>query len=171
MGAVCLDQAWLIRWRDELNHALEPFLAAFETRYGYPPGDNRITSPDDGRTARKINAHPETAADLTPFYQVIYEVLLPDIGNGYFIHPAGHVLDELAYAGPARLGGFTPGVVFASDGGGILYAIAPAGTIYRSSAASRDSGFELIATDLTSFLDQLRLEVMRFIATGEPGQL
>ena len=78
---------------------------------------------------------------------------------------------KLAYAGPARLCGSASGVVFASDGGGILYAIAPAGTIYRSSAASRDSSFELIATDLTSFLDQLCQAVMRFIATGEPGQL
>jgi len=171
MGADHLDQAWLTSWRDELDRALEPFLAAFESRYGYPPGDNRITSPDDGPTARKINAHPDTAPDLTLFYQVIYEVLLPDIGNGYYIHPAGHLLDELVYAGPARLGGSVSGVVFASDGGGILYAIAPVGTIYRSTAASRDSGFEVIATDLTSFLDQLRQAVMRFIATGEPGQL
>lgn len=171
IGAHCLDQAWLTSWRDELNRALERFLAAFEGRYGYRPGDNRITGPGDDQTARKINAHPDTAPDLTPFYQVIYEVLLPDIGNGYFIHPAGHVLDELAHAGPARLGASASGVVFASDGGGILYAIGADGTIYRSDAASRDSGFEVIAADLASFLDQLRQAVMRFIATGEPGQL
>ena len=40
MGAVCLDQAWLIRWRDELNHALEPFLAksrgTFDLKDFYP---------------------------------------------------------------------------------------------------------------------------------------
>ena len=171
MGADRLDQAWLTLWRDELNRALEPFLAAFEGRYGYPPGGNRITGPGDGRTARKIDAHPDTAPDLTPFYQVIYEVLLPDIGNGYFIHPASHVLDDLAYAGPVRLAGAASGVVFASDGGGILYAIAAAGAIYHSKAASRESGFELIAADLASFLDHFRQAVMRFIATGEPGRL
>jgi hypothetical protein len=169
MGARCLDQAWLVSWSDEVNRALKPFLAAFEGRYGYPPGENRITSPGDDQSARKISARPDTAPDLTAFYQVIYQVLLPDIGNGYFIHPASHVLEELAYAGPARLGDTGSGVVFGSDGGGILYAIAPDGTIYRSGAASRDSGFELIAVDLTSFLGQLRQAVIRFIATGEPG--
>jgi hypothetical protein len=171
MSAHSLDQAWLASWRDELNHALEPLLATFENTYGYPPGDNQITGPGDGQTARKINTHPDTAPDLTPFYKAIHEVRLPDIGNGYFIHPAGHVLEELTHAGPVRLHESAPGVVFASDGGGILYAIAPDGMIYRSKAASRDSGFELITTDLTSFLDQLRQAVMRFIATGEPGQL
>ena len=171
MSARSLDQAWLAAWRDDLNDALEPLLATFESTYGYPPGDNQVTPPDDDQTARKISSHPDTAPDLIPFYKTIHEVRLPDIGNGYFIHPADHVLGELAQAGPVRLRESTPGVVFASDGGGILYAIAPDGMIYRSTAASRDSGFKLIATDLTSFLDQIRQAVMRFIATGEPGQL
>jgi hypothetical protein len=62
-------------------------------------------------------------------------------------------------------------VIFASDGGGILYAVTPDGAIFRSAVASRDSAFERIAADLTAFLDQLRDAVMTFIATGEPGGL
>ena len=171
MSAHPLDQAWLTTWRDELNTALGPLLATFESTYGYPPDDNQVAPPDDDQESQKISTYPDTAPDLIQFYKAIHQVLLPDIGNGYFIHPADHVLAELAHAGPVRLRESTPGVVFASDGGGILYAIAPDGAIYRSAAASRDSGFKLIATDLTSFLNQIRQAVMRFIATGEPGQL
>jgi hypothetical protein len=62
-------------------------------------------------------------------------------------------------------------VVFGSDGGGILYAIGPSGTIHRSQAASRDGDFEPIATDLCDLLDQRCRAIIRFIATGRPGRL
>lgn len=169
MSARPLDQAWLTAWRHELNDALEPLLATFESTYGYPPGDNQVIPPD-GQATRKTSGPPGTPPGLIPFYEAIHEVRLPDIGNGYFIHPPGHVLDELAREGPVRLPESARGAVFASDGGGIRYAIAADGTIYRSATASRDSEFKPIATDLTSFLDQVRQAVMRFIATGEPGQ-
>jgi hypothetical protein len=165
------DQAWLASWRDDIGHALAPLLATFETTYGYPPGDNRIIAAGEGRPVGEAAIHPGLPLVLNRFYRTIHEVLLPDIGNGYFIHPLDHVLNELTRQGPVRLVESTPGVVFGSDGGGILYAADHSGTIYRSRAASRNSGFELVAPDLSSFLDQLRQAVKRFVATGQPGWL
>jgi hypothetical protein len=63
------------------------------------------------------------------------------------------------------------GVFFASDGGGIQYAIATGGTVHRSTAATRAGDFEPVAADLQDFLDQLRRAVIRFVETGQPGDL
>lgn len=68
-------------------------------------------------------------------------MVLEDIGNAYFIHPATHVLRDLTECGPIPLGEPGPGALFASDGGGILFAIASDSTVYRSAVASRDSAF------------------------------
>jgi hypothetical protein len=82
MGAHCLDQAWLASWRDEVDRALEPFLTAFEGRYGYPPGENRITSPGDDQTARKISARPDIAVDLTSFLGQLRQAVMRFIATG-----------------------------------------------------------------------------------------
>lgn len=171
MDGQALDQAWLASWSDDVNRALKPFLATFETTQGYAPDDNRITEAREGQPVSEVTTHPYLPAALTGFYQAIHEVLLPDIGNGYFVHPLDHVLNELTQQGLVSLPDSTPGVVFGSDGGGILHATSHSGTIYRSRAASRDSDFELVATDLGEFLDQLRQVVKRFVATGQPGWL
>jgi hypothetical protein len=164
VNADSLDQDWLASWSNEINQALKPFLATFEATYGYPPGDNLI------RTA-EASHHPNLAHPLDDLYEAIHELSLPDIGNGYFIHPADHVFGDLEDQGPVGLADSGSGTVFASDGGGILYAITGNGTIHRSHAASRDSGFDLIANNLGDFLTQLRRAVITFIHTGEPGKL
>lgn len=107
---------------------------------------------------------------LVSFYQIIGAVVLPDIGNGHFIHSAEAVLNQLQEEGTVKVGG-ADAVVFASNGGGVLYAITPTGAIHRSSTASRDSDFELVATDLAGYLGGLRGVVSEFIRTGDPGKL
>ncbi|OKA03035.1 hypothetical protein ATP06_0238310 [Amycolatopsis regifaucium] len=171
MNAHTLDQAWLTSWRNDINRALTSLLTTFEATYGYPPGENRIAPAGDRPSARESNSHPDPPATLTVFYRTIHEVLLPDIGNGYFVHPLDHVLNELTKQGPVCLPESTQGVVFGSDGGGILYAISQGGTIYRSRVASRDFDFAPLTPDLTDFLDQLRHATIRFIANGQPGWL
>jgi hypothetical protein len=175
MNGHIMDRPWLTAWGKEIGAILKPFLASFETTYGYPPGHNRIIDGGvaDGNhgSVKQLEAHPVVAPSLTTFYTTIDEVALPDIGNAYFIHPSSHMLDELTRDGPIHLAESTTAVVFGSDGGGILFAISPNGTTYRSRTASRDSDFEPIATDLRDFLEQLRQAVTRFITTGQPGQL
>ncbi|MBM2622000.1 hypothetical protein JIG36_41510 [Actinoplanes sp. LDG1-06] len=91
---------------------------------------------------------------------MIEEVIMSDIGNGFFIHAPDRGLD----AGAA-------GMVFASNGGGILYATAPDNTVTRSSAASTDSDFQPVAATLREFLGQVLAAAAHFAATKEPGDL
>lgn len=78
---------------------------------------------------------PTSAEPLAQLYRHIGEVVLADVGNAYFIHPAAQVVHDLATSGPIRLGRHGSGAVFASDRGGIRFAAD--GTVHRSVAASR----------------------------------
>ncbi|WP_051451541.1 hypothetical protein [Actinospica robiniae] len=167
------DAGWLAAWRKDVEAALGRLLPGFEDHFGYPPGENTIQDPDpDGLTAAQhLAAHPGVTAVLPHFYRHVGEVMLADIGNAYVIHPATHVLRDLAEDGPIPLGDAGAGTLFATDGGGIHFAIATDGTVHRSTAASRDSDFHPVTADLQDFLDQLRRAVIRFVQTGTPGDL
>ncbi|EWM18012.1 hypothetical protein [Kutzneria sp. 744] len=167
------DPAWLAAWRHDINTVTQTLVADFENRFGYPPGRNDVDEPGPAEldAARQLAEHSAAAEPLVRFYRHIGEVVLADVGNAYFIHPAAHVVDDLASSGPIRLGPRDRGVVFASDGGGIHFAIATSGAVHRSAAASRDSDFHLVADGLQDFLDRLRRAVVRFVETGRPGDL
>lgn len=110
------------------------------------------------------------------FSTSIGEVTLGDVGNGCFVHPADEVVRRLTEEGTVRLPGTGGplGVVFASDGGGRLFAVGEDGAVYRSSTASSGpdtAEFDRVADDLPQFLDLLHRSVLRFLRTGEPGYL
>ncbi|MFE3855213.1 hypothetical protein ACFXPN_29275 [Streptomyces griseorubiginosus] len=112
--------------------------------------------------------------DLLTFYESIGEVVLPDVGNGCFIHSARDVLDRLAEDGAV----FLPeaddphGMVIASNGGGNLYVADWGGAIHRSRTASmEDAKFDKIADSVPEFLDHMRNCVVRFVRTGATGEL
>jgi hypothetical protein len=170
-----LSVAWLSRWRSEIGSALRTLTSAFEEKYGYPAGANQIRTPDaaDLAAASDLAGEPLTPDDLATFYRSIGEVQLEDVGNAYFIHPADLVLAQLRTDGPIRLSDTNdaPGMVIASDGGGILFAVDTIGSVYRSSAASTDSDFVKVADSLREFLDLIHRSTIRFIDTGQPGYL
>jgi hypothetical protein len=68
-------------------------------------------------------------------------------------------------------------VVFASDGGGTLYALAsptgrpvyrlPAGSLVGGVYESANPRFDIVAADLAGFLGNVRRAVERFAATGD----
>jgi hypothetical protein len=167
------DAAWLAAWHRDIEAALVGLLHGFEGRFGYPPGENAVRQPDPGglAAAQRLAANTGVAAVLSHFYRHVGEVVLADVGNAYFIHPASHVLRDLTESGLIPLGDADTGALFASDGGGIHFAIATDGAVYRSTAASRDSDFRPVAADLQDFLEQLRGGVIRFLDTGQPGDL
>ncbi|MFD7083443.1 hypothetical protein [Streptomyces sp. NPDC059918] len=157
-----LDAAWVRTWAADLTGRVDAVLAAFDTYYPFPPGQNEVVPARPGSDGSP--AHAGLPDDLVTFYGVIDEVVLSDIGNAFFIHPSGGALGdlvELAAAGDAAGDGF----VFASDGGGILYAAGQDGRVYRSRTASADSGFDLVADDLRGFLERLGDAVAQFAAT------
>ncbi|MFJ9368836.1 hypothetical protein ACIRRA_31050 [Nocardia sp. NPDC101769] len=149
--------------------------SSFEATFGYPAGENKVRLVDEADLAAvtELATMPVAAADLMAFYGYVGEVVLSDIGNGYFIHPAqltlGHYREEGTIVLPAA--GNPHGLVFASDGGGILFAADSEGAVHRSSAASFSGGFERVTENLTEFLDLIHRSVVRFAATGEPGSI
>ncbi|MFF3257790.1 hypothetical protein [Streptomyces sp. NPDC002932] len=150
-----LSADWLTTWQREITAMLEQTLARFETAYGYPPGDNDVLVADDqSRAAAARLEDAAVPAALVTFYSSIAELQLPDIDHGYFIHSPDLVLNHLTEYGPVRLTDDRTGIVFGSDGGGILFALDQSGRVHRSTTASWFDDFEPTAPTLTQFLEQ-----------------
>ncbi|MDQ1013280.1 hypothetical protein QFZ82_007765 [Streptomyces sp. V4I23] len=86
---------------------------------------------------------------------MIDEVLLPDVDSGYFIHPASTVAGHFREYGDIQIDGEEPALVFASDGGGHLFALSGSGRVWRSTTASWSGQFDLAAATLQEFLEGL----------------
>jgi hypothetical protein len=176
MDQLSYSAPWLSRWRAEITDAVNSMVLTFEETNGYEPGTNevRIVSTEDLRGVHDDGRELQGFEDLLTFYESIGEVVLPDVGNGFFLHSACDVLHRLAEEGPV----FVPeaddphGLVIASNGGGILYAADRGGAIHRSRTASLDGAeFDKVADNLPRFLEHVRRCVVRFVETGETGDL
>ncbi|MEU4103196.1 hypothetical protein [Streptomyces tanashiensis] len=80
---------------------------------------------------------------------------LPDVDNGYFIHSPATAAEHFREYGPAPIDGESIALVFASDGGGHLFAIGDSGHVWKSTTASWFDDFEVAASSLQEFLEQL----------------
>ncbi|GAV43952.1 hypothetical protein F3K43_26470 [Streptomyces sp. LBUM 1476] len=164
--------SWLASWRDDITHTVDTLLPAFEETYGYPPGRNEIrpATGEDLRAAREYAQEPLVFGELRMFYESFAEVSLPDIGNGFFIHPAHAVLAQLATEGPVFASGADDphGMVIASNGGGALYVADRGGAIHRPTLQGE---FVEVAGSFPKFLDQVRRHVVRFAESGSVNGL
>ncbi|MFG2058357.1 hypothetical protein ACGFI9_30475 [Micromonospora sp. NPDC048930] len=177
-----MDLDGLRVWREDLRHAAASALLGFETRYGYPPGENGISPPDPAGTAR-LAAVDTIPQDLLLLYRAVGGIDLPDVGNGFFLHTASHIarFHESRQLRHVRGGHHADVLVFASDGGGTQYALdTPTGVpVYRLPPAavidgtytSDDPQFGPAAPDLATFLGGLLNAVEAFAASGTPPQL
>lgn len=172
-----MDREWLAAWRASVAAQVSRLLETFQARFGFEPGRNQLGPPAAEQALASLQAIvPRPAADLIDFHRCIGQVSLPDIGNGYFIHPAGLVARQAADGEPRRIG--PPHeldvLVFGSDGGGALYAIPAAkpGPVYRLRECSIKDGtalggnIQVIAADYRAFLQHLAIAVETFAATG-----
>lgn len=176
MDQLSYSTAWLSRWRDEITDAVSSLVLTFEETNGYEPGTNevRLAGKEDSRAVRDGGRELQGFEDLLTFYESIGEVVLPDVGNGFFVHSPCDVLHRLAEEGPVSLpeADDPHGMVIASNGGGILYVADRGGAIHRSGTASLDGAkFDKAADNLPQFLDHVRRCVVRFVETGETGDL
>ena len=154
---------------------LAELVATFEDRFGYAPGINQVRPTDlqERLFAEELGRDMLTSTSVAAFYQFVGEVVMPDVGNGFFIHSARDVLRSYQAEGAV----FIPnaddphGMIIGSDGGGNLFVADWGGAIHRSRAASVDSGYDQVADALPDFLDLLCRSAVRFAATGEPGYL
>ncbi|MFK0249919.1 hypothetical protein ACIQUM_34910 [Amycolatopsis azurea] len=147
------------------------FERSFEARFGYPPGENRVFAGDrDDSGVLEELAKLGAPAGLLDFYAQVREVSLPDVGNGIFLHPAGHVIAGLLGAMPTRLTGAVEDeiIVFGSDGGGSLFALSKAGghirrlrggSFLEGAYEADPRGTMVVAKDLREFLDGILTEL------------
>ncbi|WP_193506666.1 hypothetical protein [Streptomyces coeruleorubidus] len=80
---------------------------------------------------------------------------LPDVDSAYFIHSPATAAQHFREYGPAPIDGEPIAMVFASDGGGHLFAIGASGQVWKSTTASWFDDFEVTASSLQEFLEQL----------------
>jgi hypothetical protein len=146
----------------------------FERRHGFPPGTNEVrpADHDDQAAARTLAQASVVSPDLVTFYNSIGDITWEDVGNGYFVDPAGDVLLRLREYGSVDVGvgQKASGLVIGSNGGGLSYAAGPRGMVYRTQTASLDEPeLDRVADDLRQFLELLERSLTRFVANGEPG--
>ncbi|WP_157441540.1 hypothetical protein [Actinoplanes awajinensis] len=110
-----LDSAWVRRWRDDMRALAERINGGFQERYGFAPGEHRISGP------AADEEWPGVPEDLSIFYSVVGEVSLPDVHVGYWVHRPS--LDGF----PEALSDGRRIVVFGTDGGGGMFALPDAG--------------------------------------------
>jgi hypothetical protein len=156
-----LDAEWLRAWCGEAAPLVAELMQSFQARYGFEPGNNVVvlaTQESHEATDALVELTP-IPSDLTTMYWVISEISLPDLENGLFVHPASLVADHFREYGAVRIDGEEPAVVFASDGGGQLFALAGSGRVWRSTTASWFDQFDLSAASLQEFFEVLSRQI------------
>ncbi|MFF3784372.1 hypothetical protein [Streptomyces sp. NPDC001933] len=150
-----LEAEWVRGWCEQADAALTELMQSFQARHG--PGRNvvaRATNESRRATDKLVELTP-IPSDLTTMYWVIGEVSLPDVDSGYFVHPASTVASDFREYGAIQIDGEEPALVFASDGGGHLFALAGSGRVWRSTTASWFDQFDLAAANLREFFAEL----------------
>lgn len=152
-----LDAEWVRAWCRQSGVALTELMQSFEVRHGFPPGRNAVTlaTEESHKATDALVELTPIPSDLTTMYWVIDEVSLPDVDNGYFIHPPSTVASHFREYGAIQIDGEEPALVFASDGGGHLFALAGSGRVWRSTTSSWSDQFDLAGASLQEFLARL----------------
>ncbi|MGW6268888.1 MULTISPECIES: hypothetical protein [unclassified Streptomyces] len=156
-----LDAEWLRGWCQEADATLAKLMDSFQARHGFAPGSNEVVRASEASrpaTDALVELTP-VPSDLTTMYWVIGEVSLPDVAHGYFVHPASLVADHFRAYGAVQIEGEEPALVFASDGGGHLFALAGSGRVWRSTTASWFDQFDLAAACLQEFFEELSRQI------------
>ncbi|SOD91541.1 hypothetical protein [Streptomyces sp. Ag109_G2-15] len=156
-----LDAEWLRGWCAQADAALAKLTQSFQARYGFEPGSNVVMLATE-ESHHAINALVELTpipSDLTTMYWVIAEVSLSDVENGYFVHPPSLVADHFREYGAIQIDGEEPALVFASDGGGHLFALAGSGRVWRSTTASWSGQFDLAGASLQGVFEGLSRQI------------
>jgi hypothetical protein len=156
-----LDAEWLRGWCEQADSALAKLMASFQARFGFEPGSNKVVlaSEESHQATDALVELTPIPSDLTTMYWVIDEVSLPDVENGYFVLPASLVADHFREYGAVQIDGEEPALVFASDGGGHLFALAGSGRIWRSTTTSWLDQFDLAASGLQEFFEGLSRQI------------
>jgi hypothetical protein len=160
-----LTDDWLTGWAARLDDATGRALRDVVSTYPFEADEHRIGPP---ATAAELDELPVwLPPDLVALLRAVGPVSLPDIGNGWFLHPAAAQPDRIADPFEATI------VVFGSNGGGDLYAVTiEDGRVLRLREVSylggvhAGPGITVVADELRHFLDQLLHAVDTFSDGG-----
>ncbi|MEU0880188.1 hypothetical protein ABZ345_16430 [Lentzea sp. NPDC005914] len=152
------------RWITSMNGLADRLVAGFEEKFGYPPGENKVTP----ATEPVPDGVDDLPAPLAEFYRHVAEVSLPDLQNGYFISNARHTVGGRDGRQIVRVEGALTSdlVTFGADGGGTHFALGlpdgapvyqlPPGAVDRRGVYDDwDSRVRVVAASLPEFLTAL----------------
>lgn len=169
MAGQRLEAEWVRAWCEQADEALTELMRSFQERHGFPPGKNAVvlaTEASHKATDAPVELTP-IPSDLTTMFWVIDEVSLPDVDSGYFIHSSSMVTSHFREYGPVQIDGEEPALVFASDGGGHLFALAGSGRVWRSTTASWFDQFDLAAASLRELFEGLARRISSQRSSGQ----
>jgi hypothetical protein len=169
-------------WKAAVRAQLDQLGAVFEQRFGFPFDEESNFVSDAEKAVPAGGAETALPPDLAQFYEEIGEVSLPDINNGYFIHPAARLPAAADWGLPTRVDVESIGDVatFGSDGGGgFLCMERRTGSIYHLPPGELVGGVysgglggpRKIADDFPSFLQRLLVVIREFVTSGTVVEL
>jgi hypothetical protein len=178
-----LNEEWLTGWAAQVEAAAARALRNVVSTYPFEAGDHSVGPPSSvAELAALREGMPWVPDELFALYRFVGPVSLPDITNGYFLYPPDSVIGNLYHDdGRAdRIGEpFADDVdivVFGSNGGGDLYALAtPDGDpVYRFDEAvyefgiyhGTERGITVVGEDLRHFLEEFLAAVEAFADDG-----
>ncbi|MFD5369960.1 hypothetical protein [Streptomyces sp. NPDC127103] len=172
------DSAFNLReWGEEMAPLAVAFADGFEEEHSYSPGEysvETVTAQDGSRAVALLAGQGVTGA-LLEYYATLGIVELPDLHIGIWIADAERVAEGILAGALMPVTGAVDDTVtvFATDGGGNLYAVSPStgsvchiigGAWDGTSLDVSETGYRVVARDLWAFLDQLRQDLRQALA-------
>jgi hypothetical protein len=164
-----LTEQWLNEWATQLRAAVERALRDVVSGFPFEADEHRVGPPASGAELDLLRQRlPWTPDELVALHRHVGPVTLPDIGNGYFLREPDGVVAALDQQDRADqigepLAEHVDVVVFGSNGGGALYAVAVTdGRVFRLQDTSyirgvydgTSHGVTIVAADLRDFLER-----------------
>jgi hypothetical protein len=183
------DEQRLTMWKASLEAVTARALRDIVSTLPFELGTHIAGQPaSEAELAALKSRLPWIPDDLLAVCRWVGAVSLPDIANGYFLFEPRHILgmldheDGIPHSIAEPFDEAVDVVVFGSDGGGTLYALAvnAAGTVYRlrecayqGGAYYGTAGFGVIevAESLDDFLDKFLAAVSQFADDGSIADL
>lgn len=180
-----LTEDWLTGWAARLDAAVTRALRDVVSTFPFEAGAHQVGPPASPAELTALReALPSVPDPLVALQRHVGPVALPDIGNGYFLHPAEQIAAGGHDGRADRIGSpFDPGVdivVFGSNGGGDRYAVATGdGRVFRLRDTSyvdgvhegTDHGITVVGPDLPHFLELLLAATAAFADDGSVTDL
>jgi len=183
-----LGEEWLTRWAMQIEAATARALRDILSTYPFEPDVHRVGPPSSAAELAVLSERmPWVPQELFALYRRVGLVSLPDITNGYFLHPPDGLIANLSHEDGSAdrigepLSEEVDIVVFGSNGGGDLYAVTTTdrGRVYRLQDAAyeagvyrgSDRGITVVGENLRDFLEKVLAAVEAFADDGSIADL